>query len=121
MRPSRLLLKKRQINRAMPYLASCFLPIILLLAPLQQDGLQQRFQAAEANRRAGKLAAAEAEYVAILFEAYRKLGRIYSAEKDYKQATAALESAVQYKADSEEALLDLAISYFNAEQYDKAI
>src|SRR5215471_17310200 len=104
----------------MPYLLSCFVPIILLLASLQQDGLQQRFQAAEADRRAGKLAAAEAQYAAILSEGYSKLGKIYSAEKDYKRATAALESAVQYKADSEEALLDLAIAYFNAEQYNKA-
>ena len=105
------------------YLRSTFLPLLLLLIVFQapQDTLRQHYEAAEAHRRAGNLTAAEAEFQAILGEAYGKLGKIYSAQKAYRDATAALENAVLYRPDNQEVLVDLAIAYFDTGQYKKAL
>ncbi|MGA9995888.1 MAG: tetratricopeptide repeat protein [Pyrinomonadaceae bacterium] len=105
------------------YLRSTFLPLLVLLVAFQtpQDSLRQHYEAAEAHRRAGNFAAAEIEYTAILAEGYGKLGKIYSAQKNYQQAIPALESAALYRPDSQEVLIDLAIAYFDAEQYKKAL
>src|SRR2546422_2726098 len=96
-----------------------------LLLPLvfqsPQDRLQQHYEAAEAQARAGNFGAAETEYTAILAEGYRKVGRIYSAQKKHRQAIEALESAALYQPASDEALLDLAITYFEAGLFDKAL
>lgn len=101
-----------------------FFPFLLLLfvwqSP-QQDTLRQHYEAAEAQRLAGNFAAAEGEYSAILAEGYGKLGKIYSAQGEYKKAISALEVAVVYRPDSQEALLELAIAYFGAEQYEKGL
>lgn len=107
----------------MRFLPSTFLPLLLLLSVFQspQDSLRQHSEAADAQRRAGNLAAAEREYTAVLAEGYGKLGKVYSAEKNYKQAISALESATSYQPDSHEVLIDLAIAYFDAEQYEKAL
>jgi tetratricopeptide (TPR) repeat protein len=104
------------------YLLS-FFPLLLLLSVFQspQDSLRQHSEAADAQRRAGNLAAAEREYTAVLAEGYGKLGKVYSAEKKYQQAISVLESATLYRPDSQEALIDLAIAYFDAEQYEKAL
>ena len=106
----------------MRYLLS-FFPLLLLLSVFQspQDSLRQHSEAADAQRRAGNLAAAEREYTAVLAEGYGKLGKVYSAEKKYQQAISVLESATLYRPDSQEALIDLAIAYFDAEQYEKAL
>src|ERR1044071_4772537 len=61
--------------------------------PQQPNAIRQRSEAAEARRRAGDRAGAEREFGAILAEAYSKLGKIYSARKDYKPAAEALEAA----------------------------
>jgi superkiller protein 3 len=98
-------------------------PLLLLVFVFQTppDSVQKHFQAAEAQRRAGDPAGAEKEYKSVLAEGYGKLGKVYAAEKKYPQAVRALESARLYGADSEELLIDLAIAYFNAEQYQKAL
>jgi tetratricopeptide (TPR) repeat protein len=103
-------------------LLSAVLPLIaLLLVGPPQDTIKTHYDAAEAQRRAGNLAEAEAEYTAILAEGYGRLGKIYSVEKDYKKAFEVLESAASYRPDSEEVLTDLAIAYFNTERYEKAL
>src|SRR5882762_1307554 len=97
----------------------------LLLLPLlfqsPQDRLKQHSEAAEAQARAGNFAAAETEYTAILSEGYRAVGKIYSAQQKHKQAIAALEAAALYQPASDEILSDLAITYFEAGQFDKAL
>ncbi|MDX6574710.1 MAG: hypothetical protein QOE96_663 [Blastocatellia bacterium] len=107
----------------MKYLPSTFLPLLLLVFGFQspQDALRQHSEAAEAQRRAGNSVAAEKEYTAVLAEGYGKLGKVYLAEKKYQQAISTLESAVLYRSDSQEALIDLAIAQFDAEQYQKAL
>ncbi|HEV2912988.1 MAG TPA: tetratricopeptide repeat protein [Pyrinomonadaceae bacterium] len=105
------------------YLRSTFLPLLFLLVVFQspQDSLRQHYEAAEAHRRAGDLAAAETEFKAILAEGYGKLGKIYAAQKAYGEAVAALESAALYRPDNQEVLVDLAIAYFDRGQYKKAL
>ncbi len=105
------------------YFGSTFLYLALLLVPFQNpgDSFQRHYQNAEAQRRAGNLAAAQAEYQSILVEAYHKLARIYSAQGDYRQAVITLETTTVYVPDSEEVLVDLAIAYFHNEQYEKAL
>src|SRR5260370_883842 len=101
---------------------SRFLSLLLLPLGFQspQDRLQQHYEAAQAQARAGNLAAAETEYTAILAQGYRAVGRIYSAQKKHKQAIEAVESATLYQPASDETLLDLAITYFEAGLFDKA-
>jgi len=105
------------------YFRATFLLLLFLPPTLQspQDSIRKHYEAAEVQRRAGNLAAAEAEYSAILSEGYGKLGKIYLAQKDYKAAVIALESAVFYRSESEEVFIDLAIAYFNTGQYEKAL
>jgi tetratricopeptide (TPR) repeat protein len=106
------------------YLSPSLIPrflLILVFFQSPQDKLQKHFQAADAQRRAGDLAAAEKEYKAVLADGYGKLGKIYAAQKKYQPAIDALESARLYGPDSEEVLIDLAIAYFNGEQYQKAL
>ncbi len=105
------------------YLRSTFLPLLFLLIAFQtpQDSLRQHYERAEADRRAGNLAAAEAEYTDILAEAYTELGKIYSAQKKYREAVPVLERAAAYRPDSQDVLVDLSIAYFDNEQYQKAL
>src|SRR5262249_1892400 len=103
-------------------LSSFLIPFACLLVaiPDSQDSIRQHYEAAEPHRRAGNPAAAEAEFVAILAEGYGRLGKIHLAQKAYEKAVTALESAVLYRPESQEALIDLAIAYFDAGQYEKA-
>jgi tetratricopeptide (TPR) repeat protein len=105
------------------YLRSTFLHLLLLLAVFQtpQDSFRQHYEAAEAHRRAGNFSAAEAEYKIILGEGYGKLGKIYSAQKVYQEAVTAFEDAALYRPDDQALLIDLAIAYFDAGQYKKAL
>lgn len=89
--------------------------------PPQRDAIRRHYEAAESARRAGNLAAAESEYTAILAEGYGKLGKIFSAEKQYNEAVAALEPAARLNPESEQVLLDLSIAYFDAGAYRKAL
>jgi tetratricopeptide (TPR) repeat protein len=104
-------------------MASSFVCLLLLVLAFQspRDAIRQHYETAEAQRRAGNLAAAETEYAAILSEGYSKLGKVYSAQKDYKNAITALEAASAYGPNGDDVLLDLAIAYFNLEQFDKAL
>src|SRR6267143_1879051 len=104
-------------------IGATFLSLLLLPLVFQapQDRLKQHYEAAEAQARAGNLAAAETEYTAILAEGYRAVGRIYSAQQKHKQAIAALEAAALYQPASDETLSDLAITYFEAGLFDKAL
>ncbi len=99
------------------------IPLLLLTFVFQspQDSVQKHLQAAETQRRAGDSAGAEKEYKSVLAEGYGKLGKIYAAEKKYPQAISALESARLYGTDSAELLIDLAIAYFDGEQYEKSL
>src|ERR1700704_3444980 len=100
-------------------------PILLVLTLLvyqsPQETILQHYESAEAQRRAGNLAAAELEYTAILGEAYERLGKIYSAQEDYKRAIPVLESAAEYRPSSSAVLIALAIACFDAEQYGRAL
>ncbi len=105
------------------YLRSATFPLLVLLVVFQspQDSIRQHYQAAEAHRLAGNLAGAEVEFTAILAEGYGRLGKIYSARKQYQEAIKVLESAAGAGPDSQEVLLDLVIAYFDAGQYRKAL
>jgi tetratricopeptide (TPR) repeat protein len=102
-------------------------PVLLLLLlsflPVQssRDSIQRHYEKAEALRRAGDLSGAEAEYTALLGEAYHKLGRVRSAQTDYAAAVTALEAAGTYRPGSDEVLIDLAVAYFHAERFDEAL
>jgi tetratricopeptide (TPR) repeat protein len=102
---------------------SRLLSLLLLSLVIQspQDRLQQHYEAAQAQARAGNLVAAEAEYTAILAEGYRTVGNVYLAQKKHKQAIAAVEAAALYQPASEEGLLELAIAYYEAGLFDKAL
>src|SRR5262245_19027177 len=103
-------------------LSSLLFPLLCLLVaiPKYQDPLRQHYDAAEAHRRAGNLAAAEAEFTAILAEAYSRLGKIHTAQKTYAKAISDFEAAALHQPDSQEILVGLAIAYFDAGQYEKA-
>jgi tetratricopeptide (TPR) repeat protein len=104
-------------------LGSTIIPLLFFLAVWQspQDTIRQHYESAEAQRLAGNLSAAEAEYTAILAEGYQRLGEVYLAEEDYKSAITVLEPAAAYSLKSPSALINLAIAYFGAAQYDKAL
>jgi tetratricopeptide (TPR) repeat protein len=95
--------------------------VLPLLFQSPQDRLQKHYDAAAAQAHAGNFAGAEIEYSAILAEGYRAVGRIYSAQQKHKQAIAAVEAAALYQPASDESLSDLAITYFEAGQFDKAL
>ena len=86
-----------------------------------QETIRQHYESAEAQRRAGNLAAAELEYAAILGEGYERLGEIYSAQQDYKRAIPVFESAAGYRPNSSAVLIAQAIACFGAGQYDRAL
>ena len=104
-------------------IGSRFLSLLLLPLVFQspQDRLLQHYESAEALARAGNPVAAETEYTAILAEGYRAVGRIYSARQKHKQAIAAFEAAALYQPTSEQTLLDLALTYYEAGLFDKAL
>jgi len=102
--------------------AACLLLSFLLLTfQSPRDSIRKHYEAADAQQRAGNLAAAEREYVAILSEAYHRLGAIYTAQERYPEAVGTLETAAAYRSDSPEVLIDLAIAYFYIGQYQMAI
>jgi len=86
-----------------------------------EDTIRQHYKLAEAARQAGNLDAAESEYGAILGEGYQRLGRIYTARSDYLLGIPVLEAAQKYGPNSPEVLVDLAIAYFGAQQYERAV
>ena len=105
------------------YLRSATFPLLLVLVLFQspQDSIRQHYQAAEAHRLAGNLAGAESEFTAILAEGYGRLGKIYSARRQFQQAIKVLESAAVADPDSQQVQLDLSIAYFEAGRYRDAV
>src|SRR5258705_2751493 len=103
------------------YSGSAFLFLLFLLLPVQtpRDSFQIHYEKAEALRRRGDFVAAEAEYKAILAEAYFKLGKVSSAQSDFPESVRALEAAAAYRPGSYEVLVELAIADFHVEQYEK--
>ena len=99
--------------------------IFCLLLPLSyqspQDTIRRHYESAETARQAGNLEAAQSEYAAILGEGYRRLSRIHLARSEYQFALTVLEPAQKYQQESPELLVDLAIAYFGAQQYEKAL
>jgi tetratricopeptide (TPR) repeat protein len=113
-----------RMMRFCPTIIICLLLLFVCESPraqTPQDTIRQHYQAAEAARVAGNLDLAEAEYAAILGEGYLRLGKIYSARSDYQLAVTTLEAAQRYRSNSSEPLVELAIAYFSAEQYEKAL
>jgi tetratricopeptide (TPR) repeat protein len=102
---------------------SAFLLLLFLLLPFQtpRDSIQLHYEKAETLRRNGNLSAAEAEYTAILGEAYYKLGRVRLTQSNYSGSVDALEAAAGYGTQPDEVFIELAIAYFQTEQYDKAL
>src|SRR5262249_28002638 len=100
-----------------------FLLISFFLLPVQspRDSIQQHYQKAESLRRSGDAPGAEAEYKAILDEAYHQLGKLRLAKTRFPAAVEVLESAAHGKENSDDLLLDLAIAYFRVGQYSKAL
>src|SRR6476661_1648509 len=104
------------------YLRSTFLPLLFLLIFIQSpsDSFRKHYEEAERQRKTGNLVAAEVEYTTFLGEIYGRLGKIYLAQKQYKSAATALESAASFNPRSQELLIDLAIAYFDSGQFQKA-
>src|ERR1700682_2209257 len=95
--------------------------LFLLLCQSPQDTIRQHYEAAEAQRAAGNLAAAEGEYTAILGEGYERLGEVYLALGDHRRAIMVLEAAAAHQKNSPAVLIDLAIAYYGAQQYASAL
>jgi tetratricopeptide (TPR) repeat protein len=95
--------------------------LLLLVSQSPQDTIRQHYESAEAARQAGNLAAAEAEYAVILGEGYERLGKIHVTRAEYQQALTTLEAAQKYRPNSPDVLVDLAIAYFGAQQYEQAL
>lgn len=89
--------------------------------PPQDTTLGQRYEAAQALVRAGKLAEAETELKAILAAQYRRLMKTYGALSKREQALEAGEAAANYQATDSEVLIELAVAYVEAAQFDKAL
>ena len=100
------------------------LPLLLILfsiTPAQGDLFRKHYEAANNYHRAGNFAGAEAEFKIILAEAYRRLGKVYSAQTNYRASVDAFESAFSARPDLTDALVDQAIAYFHIGHYEKGI
>jgi tetratricopeptide (TPR) repeat protein len=98
----------------------------LLLPPLsfntpQDTTLGQRYEAAQALVRAGKLAEAETELKAILAAQYRRLMKTYGALSKREPALEAGEAAANYQPTDSDLLIELAMAHLEARQFDKAL
>jgi tetratricopeptide (TPR) repeat protein len=97
-----------------------------LLPPLSFNSPQdatvgQRYEAAQELARAGKLAEAEIELKAILAAEYRALTKIYGALMNREQALEAAAAATNYQSTNSDLLIELAMAYLEAAQFDKAL
>ncbi|HEY6119442.1 MAG TPA: tetratricopeptide repeat protein [Pyrinomonadaceae bacterium] len=103
--------------------SGCVLLLLLLTFPIQtpRESFQLHYEKAEALRRGGDLLAAEAEYKAILGEAYFRFGRVAAAQSDYADSVRAFEAAASFRPNINQVLIELAIAYFHVEQYEKAL
>jgi tetratricopeptide (TPR) repeat protein len=100
------------------------LPVLLFIFFFQapSDLFRKHYDAANAARRAGDFARAEAEFNIILGEAYHRLGKVYLAQSNYPASVATLESATSVQPDAgADALTDLSIAYFYTGKYSEGI
>jgi tetratricopeptide (TPR) repeat protein len=105
-------------------LSSIVLSLLLLPLPLnslQDATLGQRYEAAQNLARAGKLAEAETELKTLLAEEYRRLTKIDAALMNRERALEAAEAAATYRSQDSSLLIDLAMGYLEAAQFDKAL
>ena len=89
--------------------------------PPQDQTLAQRYEAAQELVRAGKLAEAETELKAILAAQYRRLIKIEAALTKRGPALEAAEAAANYQSTDSDLLIELAVAYLEAAQFDKAL
>ena len=89
--------------------------------PPQDTTLAQRYEAAQALVRAGKLAEAETELKAILAAQYRRLMKTYGALQKREPALEAAEAAANYRSTDTNLLIETAMVYLEAAQFDKAL
>ena len=94
---------------------------LLFFVPPQGDLFRKHYEAANNYHRAGNFAAAEAEFKIILGDAYRRLGKIYSAQGNYEASVAAFESANVAVPGSTDALVEQSIAYFHIGDYTRGI
>src|ERR1044071_2505432 len=104
----------------MRFIAVAFLLSIFFVPP-QGDLFRKHYDAANAYHRAGNFKAAEAEFKAILGEAYGRLAKIYSAQGNYEAPVTAFETARTMRSDTNDDLVDLSIVYFQTSQFSKAL
>lgn len=89
--------------------------------PPQEATLAQRYEAAQELVRAGKLAEAETELKAILAAQYRRLMKIEGALTKRELALEAAETAANYQPTDSDLLIEVAMSYLEAAQFNKAL
>ena len=94
-------------------LASISLLLSLFFFQSQGDLFRKHYEAANAAHRAGNFAGAEAEYNAIVAEAYEQLGKIYSAQGKYSNSIEAFESANAIRRSPTSVLIDLVDCIFS--------
>src|SRR6185503_6597484 len=99
---------------------SFLLPPLSFSSP-QDATVGQRYEAAQELARAGKLAEAEIELKAILAAEYRALTKIYGALMNREQALEAAAAATNYQSTNSDLLIELAMAYLEAAQFDKAL
>jgi tetratricopeptide (TPR) repeat protein len=83
--------------------------------------VQKRFDAAQAAERRGDLIRAESEYRQALGLALEQLGKAYDTLSDLEKAEAVYQGATEASADSEEALLGLAVVYLRKGEFQKGV
>src|SRR5215472_14101839 len=83
------------------------------------DFIQKRLDAAQAAQQAGDLIRTESEYRQALGVALEQLGQAYHALGDLDQAEAAYLGAVKATANSDAALLGLAVVYLRKGEFQK--
>ncbi|HEU0254022.1 MAG TPA: hypothetical protein VFR12_13395, partial [Pyrinomonadaceae bacterium] len=105
------------------YLRLASVPLLLLFVTFQSQGdlFRKHYEAANNYHRAKNYAAAEGEFKIILGEAYRRLGKVYSAQGSYQASVGALEAANVTRPSSTSDLLDLSIAYFHIGQFAKGV
>ena len=81
----------------------------------------QRYEAAQQLVRAGKLAEAETELKAILAAQYRRLMKTYGALQKREPALEAAQAATNYQSTDSDLLIEMAMVYLEAAQFDKAL
>jgi tetratricopeptide (TPR) repeat protein len=110
------------VKEPVTYCRSTTISLLLALLVWQsaQDTIRRHYEAAEAARVAGNLTVAETEYTAILGEGYARLGELFLAQEQPREAMAALESGNEYNGNSPSLLINLAIAYFDLGKFDKA-